>query len=44
MYFDADNISCGDKWNVRTGESSLVPGIDEYIKKNGLEDDPANYQ
>ena len=43
-YFDAYNNAFGDKWKGRTWDTSLVPGIDEYIKKNGLEDDPANYQ
>lgn len=39
-YFDAYTQAFGNKWNGRTWDTSLVKGMDEYIKENGLEDKP----
>lgn len=43
-YFDAYYDIFGDLWQGRTWDISLVEGMDEYIRENGLEDDPANYE
>lgn len=43
-YFQAYTDVYGDKWKGRTWDLSLVKGMKEYLEKNGLMDDPANYQ
>lgn len=43
-YFDAYYDIFGQLWKGRTWDISLVEGMDEYIRENGLEDDPANYE
>lgn len=40
-YFDAYYDIYGNTWSGRTWDTSLVKGMDEYIRENGLEDDPA---
>ena len=34
----------GQRWYGRTWDTSLVEGLDEYIKENGLEDRPEDYE
>ena len=41
--FQAYKEAYGNRWSGRTWDVSLVKGMEEYIKANGLEDDPANY-
>ncbi len=41
--FQAYKEAYGNRWKGRTWDISLVKGMEEYIKANGLEDDPANY-
>lgn len=43
-YFDAYYDIYGRFWFGRTWDISVVKGMDEYIKENGLEDDPENYE
>ena len=43
-YFDAYTKAFGNKWKGRTWDVSLVQGMQEYLEKNGLVDDPADYQ
>lgn len=40
-YFDAYYSAYGNKWKGRTWDVSLVKGMAEYLKENGLEDVPA---
>lgn len=42
-YFKAYYDIYGNSWKGRTWDTSLVKGMDEYIKENGLEDSPENY-
>ncbi len=42
-YFQAYYDIYGLQWFGRTWDIGLVKGMDEYIKENHLEDDPANY-
>ena len=42
-YFDAYYDIFGKLWKGRTWDTSVVKGMDEYIKSHGLEDDPKNY-
>lgn len=42
-YFRVYEEIFGQQWFGRTWDVSLVKGMDEYLKENGLEDDPANY-
>lgn len=42
-YFKVYEDIFGRQWFGRTWDISLVKGMDEYIKENGLEDDPENY-
>lgn len=42
-FFDTYYDIYGRMWKGRTWDTSVVKGLDEYIKSNGLEDDPANY-
>lgn len=42
-YFDAYYEVFGQLWKGRTWDTSVVKGLDDYIKRNNLEDDPANY-
>lgn len=42
-YFDVYEDIYGQQWFGRKWDTSLVEGLDDYIKENGLEDDPANY-
>lgn len=42
-YFRVYEEIYGQQWFGRTWDTSLVKGMDEYLKENGLEDDPANY-
>ena len=45
-YFDGYYDIYGGKqylWHGRTWDTSLVKGLDAYIKENGLEDSPENY-
>ena len=42
-YFDSYYDIYGQLWQGRTWDTSVVKGLDDYIKKNGLEDDPADY-
>lgn len=39
-YFDAYYRIFGNLWHGRTWDTSVVKGLDEYIKSHGLEDDP----
>lgn len=39
-YFEAYYAAYGNKWKGRTWDISLVKGMAEYIKENGLEDEP----
>lgn len=43
-YFDAYYDIYGQLWQGRTWDTSVVKGLDDYIKENHLEDDPADYQ
>ncbi len=43
-YFKTYEDLYGQQWYGRTWDISLVKGMDEYIKENHLEDDPANYE
>lgn len=43
-FFDAYYDIFGRLWNGRTWDTSLVKGLDEYLRENGLEDDPENYE
>ena len=43
-YFEVYDEIYGRQWYGRKWNISLVKGLDEYIKENGLEDDPANYE
>ena len=43
-YFDAYYDIYGQLWKGRTWDTSVVKGLDDYIKKNGLEDDPSEYE
>lgn len=43
-FFEAYNQIYGQQWWGRTWDVSLVKGMDEYLKENGLEDDPADYE
>lgn len=43
-YFDAYYSVFGQLWKGRTWDTSIVKGLDDYIKRNNLEDDPSNYQ
>lgn len=42
-YFEVYENIFGRQWFGRTWDTSLVEGLDEYIKENHLEDDPENY-
>ncbi len=42
-YFDAYYEIYGNRWKGRTWDLSLVKGMKEYLEKEGLMDDPANY-
>ncbi len=42
-FFDAYYEIFGQLWKGRTWDISLVKGMDEYLRENGLEDDPADY-
>lgn len=42
-YFRVYEEIYGRQWYGRTWDTSLVKGLDEYIKANHLEDDPADY-
>ena len=42
-YFKGYYQIYGNLWKGRTWDTSVVKGLDAYIKENGLEDDPANY-
>lgn len=42
-YFEAYDEVYGSKWKGRTWDISLVKGMKEYLEKEGLMDDPANY-
>ncbi|MCH5203760.1 MAG: class B sortase [Oscillospiraceae bacterium] len=42
-YFDGYYQIYGKLWKGRTWDTSVVKGLDAYIKENGLEDNPANY-
>lgn len=42
-YFDAYNQVFGRTWTGRTWDTSVVKGLDDYIARNNLEDDPSNY-
>ena len=37
-YFEAYYAAYGNKWKGRTWDVSLVKGMEEYIRENGLED------
>lgn len=43
-YFDGYYAEYGQLWKGRTWDISLVKGMDEYLRENGLEDDPADYE
>lgn len=42
-YFKGYYQIYGNLWKGRTWDTSVVKGLDAYIKEKGLEDDPANY-
>lgn len=42
-YFDGYYQIFGKLWKGRTWDTSVVKGLDAYIKENGLEDDPSDY-
>lgn len=42
-YFDGYYQIYGNLWKGRTWDTSVVKGLDEYIKEHGLEDEPAKY-
>lgn len=39
-YFEAYDTAYGSRWSGRTWDTSLVAGMDEYIEKHGLQDNP----
>lgn len=42
-YFDGYYQIYGNLWKGRTWNTSVVKGLDAYIKEHGLEDDPSDY-
>lgn len=42
-YFKVYENIFGQQWYGRTWDTGLVKGLDDYIAKNGLEDDPEDY-
>lgn len=43
-YFKVYEDIFGQQWFGRTWDISLVKGMDEYLKENGLEDDPTDHE
>lgn len=43
-YFDAYYKAYGQIWKGRTWDTSVVKGLDDYIKQNHLEDNPEDYE
>ncbi|MCH5196452.1 MAG: class B sortase [Oscillospiraceae bacterium] len=43
-YFKGYYQIYGNLWKGRTWDTSVIKGLDAYIKEHGLEDDPSDYQ